>query len=385
MSRTFLRGADVVLPDRVAERHTVVLDRGVIADIVAGSAPVAAGDTSVDLDGHIIAPGFIDAHVHGVLGRDVLEGEGAVTAVSAALPRFGVTGFCPTSVACSATSLETFLGEVRRLQDDSGGGARVFGAHLESNFLNPGYRGAQPGEWLREPAVAPDILAVIDRHRMSIAIVTMAPEIDGGLGLVRDLTRHGIRVSIGHSAATYQEATAAFALGATRVTHLFNRMPPVTHRHPGLAGAALADASVVVELIVDGHHVHPAMLKMVVAAKGSHRVVAITDGTAGSGLPEGSRASLGGRTVLVGATATLEDGTLAGSVATMDRVFATLVADVNCTLVEAAAMCATTPAEDLGQRGFGRIAPGAAADLVVLTRALQVSETWIDGRRVFHN
>lgn len=385
MSRTFLRGADVIGPDRVAERHTIVLDGNRIADIVSGSPTGSTDDVAVDLDGRIIAPGFIDAHIHGVLGRDVLEGDGAVAAVSAALPRFGVTAFCPTSIACSAATLETFLLEVRRLEDGAGKGARVLGAHLESNFLNPEYRGAQPAEWLREPAVARDILDVIERHAGAIAIATVAPEIEGGLQLIRTLADLGIRVSLGHSAATFEDAERAFALGATRVTHLFNRMPPVTHRSPGLAGAALSNASVAVEVIADGHHVHAAVLKMVVVSKGPSRVIAITDGTAGSGLPEGSRARLGGRTVTVGATATLEDGTLAGSVATMDGVFARLVTDVNCTLVEAARMCATTPADDLGQPAIGRLAPGVIADFVVLTRDLRVTETWIDGRRVFHN
>jgi N-acetylglucosamine-6-phosphate deacetylase len=147
----------------------------------------------------------------------------------------------------------------------------------------------------------------------------------------------------------------------------------------------MANDKVIVELIADGHHVHPSVMKMVVVAKGARRVVAITDGTAGSGLPPGSRTTLGGRAVKVTHVATLEDGTLAGSVTTMDRAFAQLVLHVHCSLVEAAAMCSTTPARDLGRHDVGRIETGTVADLVVLTRDLRVSQTWIAGRRVFHN
>ena len=229
---------------------------------------------------------------------------------------------------------------------------------------------------------AREILDVIAHRRADIGIVTLAPELDGGLDLTRDLVRAGHIVSIGHTAATFDEACAAIAAGARQATHLFNRMTPMTHHDPGTAGAVLADDGVAVELICDGHHVHPAAMRVAIAAKGSSRVMAITDGTAGSGLPAGAHATLGGRRITVGDVARLDDGTSAGSVQTMDRVFACLVAKCGIDLVRAAEMCSTTPARELGLVGLGVIAKGAIADLTVLDGRLRVVQTFIGGKPV---
>jgi N-acetylglucosamine-6-phosphate deacetylase len=191
--------------------------------------------------------------------------------------------------------------------------------------------------------------------------------------------REGIRVSLGHSGATFEQGQAAIQAGARHATHLFNRMPAMTHREPGLAGAILASEDVAAELICDGHHVHPAVIRTAIAAKGVSRVMAITDGTAGSGLPEGARTTLGGRPITVSEVARLDDGTLAGSVATMDRVFACLVTQCGLDVREAAHLCATTPARELGLVGFGVLAAGGAADLTVINANYAPVQTWIGG------
>jgi N-acetylglucosamine-6-phosphate deacetylase len=385
--RIVIRGGDVVLPDRVAERHSVVIEDGRITAIVSDGRepPTTAGETVdvVDVAGTLVLPGFVDVHVHGAAGHDVLDGPGAVAAVAAVLPRFGVTAWCPTSVACSPESLDTFLTEVAGLRAAEGGGARVLGAHLESNFINPEFRGAQPAEWIRAPADGHNLLDVIRRHRAAVATVTMAPEIAGGAGLLTSLVADGFRVSLGHSAATVEEAEAAFSAGARGVTHLFNRMPPLAHRSPGLAGAALARDGVVVEVIGDGWHVHPSVMRTVWAAKGPGQVAAITDGTAGSGCPAGSRARIGGREVTVGEVARLDDGTVAGSVTTMTNVWVRWVNDVRVPLVDATRMCATTPAAEAGRPDLGRIVMGAPADLVAVDAGGQVRHTWVGGVEVF--
>jgi N-acetylglucosamine-6-phosphate deacetylase len=270
----------------------------------------------------------------------------------------------------------------------------VLPAHLESNFINPDYHGAQPLECLRRPAVrsagsaeqrsgfsAQDILDTIAHHRKSVGIVTLAPEIDGGLDLARDLVSAGHLVSIGHSGASYDEARQAIDAGVRHATHLFNRMSTMSHRAPGVPGAVLQSAQVVAELICDGFHVHPALMQVAIRAKGVEGIMAITDGTAGSGLPVGSRTTLGGRPIVVTSrSAELDDGTLAGSVLTMDAAFRTLVNEVGLTVVEAARLCATTPARQLGLTETGRIEAGAAADLVVLDRQLQVAQTYLAGQ-----
>lgn len=395
MPRTFLRGADLVLPDRIVSGGTLVVEGDRIVDVVERSVGGGDGDRTVDVSGRLIVPGFIDVHVHGVAGIDALDGAGSIAAIAAELPRYGVTAFCPTSVACAPDTLATFLTEVGSVRVRGAlAGARVLPTHLESNFINPEYRGAQPLRCLRD-VVGPtfrsaeggegafsarDVLNVIDRHRPDVAIVTMAPEIPGGMSLLRSFVAAGLRVSLGHSGASFEEAQEAIAAGASHATHLFNRMRAMSHRDPGLTGAVLASEDVAAELICDGHHVHPAVMQIAVAAKSPSRVMAITDGTAGAGLPPGSRARLGGESIVVGDDgARLADGTLAGSVLTMDRAFACLVSAAGVDLIHAAEMCSTTPARELGLTGLGRLTAGANADFVVLNRELRVLHTWIDG------
>jgi N-acetylglucosamine-6-phosphate deacetylase len=395
MSHTYLSGADLVLPDRVASGHTLVIEGDRIIDIASGPRTIAADEVRLDRAGHFVLPGLIDVHVHGAAGGDVLDGDGAVAALAKLMPRWGVTAFCPTTVACAPEALQTFLHEVARLRSGPRIGARVLPAHLESNFVNPEFRGAQPLACLRRPPIsstaapapkeftAHDVLGVIDRARPDVGIITMAPELEGGEALLRAFVAGGIVVSLGHSGATFEQAQAAIALGARQATHLFNRMSAMSHRDPGLAGAVLASEDVAAELICDGHHVHPAVMNVAIAAKGPSRVMAITDGTAGSGLAPGSRAKLGGATITVGDVARLDDGTTAGSVLTMDRALTTLVTQCGLDIVLAARMCATTPARELGLSRYGAIAAGAVADFVVLDSHLRVVETWIGGERAW--
>jgi len=392
---TVLSGASVILPDRVASGLSLIIEGDRIADLPSGPRPVGGGDRHVDVTGCFIAPGFIDVHVHGVLGFDVLDSADVVGRVARALPRWGVTAFCPTATAAPPEAIARLLSAVGALRETpTAGAARVLPAHLESSFINPEYRGAQPLACLRLPGAlvgragdpagaaftARDVVDAIDRHRSDVGIVTLAPELDGAVELIRAFAAAGIRVSLGHTGATFDEAQAAIAAGASHATHLFNRMRPMSHRDPGVAGAVLAHESVAVEVICDGVHVHPAMVRVVVAAKGTGRVMAITDATAGAGLPAGSRATLGGRPIVVSDAARLADGTLAGSVTTMDRAFAWLVTACGLDLVEAAAVCATTPARQMGLVGFGAITPGATADFVVLDQQLRVVSTWIGGQ-----
>ncbi len=203
-----------------------------------------------------------------------------------------------------------------------------------------------------------EILREIERGTPDIGIVTLAPELDGGTDLIAWLRARGLRVSLGHSGATYDEALAAIAAGAAHATHLFNRMTPLEHRRPGLVGAILQSEEVAAELICDGVHVHPALIRTAVAAKRPSRIMAITDGTAGAGLAVGSHTTLGEQTI-------------------------TVTENAGFSPVEAALMCSTTPARELGLVGHGMIAQDAVADLVVLDANFSVVQTYIAGRLVY--
>jgi N-acetylglucosamine-6-phosphate deacetylase len=405
-----LSGAELVLPDRILRPGTLTIDEGRIVDIRQGHRQVTS---AFAFQGHYIVPGFIDVHVHGVDGVDSLDAGDPIRSIAASLPRYGVTAFCPTTVACGPDALRRVLAQVRRARAEPGPrAARVLPAHLESNFINPEFSGAQPAACLRGPRRAidgwaaeraggagaagraggpggddfdaSDILSEIERGAPDVGTVTLAPELDGGLELIEWLTARGHRVSLGHSAATYDQALAAIAAGARQATHLFNRMPPLHHRAPGLVGAVLQTDEVAAELICDGVHVHPALVRAAIAAKRATRMLAITDGTAASGLPAGSQAMLGGQTITSrDSAAFLPDGTLAGSVLTMDGAFRALVERMGLSLVDAAMMCATTPARELALVGHGLLAVDAVADVVVLDTRLSVVQTYVGGHLVY--
>ncbi len=404
-----LADAEVVLPDRVLSPGWILIDAGRTVQVEAGR-PTDTQTRVVSLAGRRIVPGFVDVHVHGLLGHDVLEGPAGLASVACDLPRFGVTAFCPTAVACRPSDLRRLVDGVSAARARPAAGARILPVHFESNFINPEYRGAQPRTCLRlpptwssggqagsvigthrdpssdpdEPFEAADIVAEFERAIDAIGIVTLAPELPGALPLIRWLAERGVHASLGHSDASFEQGLAAIDAGAHRGTHLFNRMPPLHHRAPGLVGALLVSEQAVVEIIGDGFHLHPSVIQMVVETKRPSRTMAVTDGTAASGLPVGARTRLGSETIRVGAhAAELEDGTLAGSSTTMDRVFGLLVGTIGLSPVDAAWLCATTPAAGLGLDDMGSIEPGKHADLVILDPRGRVESTYIGGTLVF--
>jgi N-acetylglucosamine-6-phosphate deacetylase len=242
MTTTRFSGATIVLPDRLLTPGHLVIENGRIVDLSHRE-----GRGGRDLHGHYIVPGFIDVHVHGVQGIDSLDGGDAVARIAGRLPRFGVTAFCPTSVACTPADLRELLRAIRTAREVAEPtSARVLPAHMESNFINPEFKGAQPLACIRGPRETregdfsgQEILDEIAVSRPDVGIVTLAPEVDGVLELIPELVRHGHRVSIGHSGANYEQARAGIAAGARHATHLFNRMTPLNHREPGMVGAVL--------------------------------------------------------------------------------------------------------------------------------------------------
>jgi N-acetylglucosamine-6-phosphate deacetylase len=333
----------------------------------------------LDGTGLYLVPGFIDLQLNGAIGLDFTTEPRGIWPVAAHLPRYGVTSFLPTIITAP---LATSATAIRQIQQPPAGfrGATPLGLHLEGPFLHPAKKGAHNSNYLQLPTET----AVADwSPENGVRLVTLAPELFGALDVVQILAERGIVVSVGHSTATFAQASAGIAAGICYGTHLFNAMPPLHHREPGLAGALLADESVTLGLIVDGQHVHPELVKLVWRMVGNGRLNLVTDAMAALGMPPG-RYPLGDFEVTVdGTTARLPDDTLAGSILAMDTAVRNLISFTGCTLAEALPTVTSTPANLLNLPHKGRIAPHCDADLLLLTPDLQVHTTFIAGKIVY--
>ena len=296
----------------------------------------------------------------------------------------GCTAFLPTFITAPVQRLATALGLVAEyLPVGRWRGARVLGVHLEGPFISPRRRGAHNPDWIvpPSPAALDELLAA---GAGLVRVVTLAPEVDGGLAAVSQLAGAGVLVSVGHSNATAAQVAAAAAAGARMVTHLFNAQPAIRSREPGVPGQALADPRLTSGLIMDTHHVSPANCTLAFAAAPG-RIVLVTDAAACAGMPPGEYL-LGGEPITLppgdGVPPRRADGGLAGSALRIDRAVANMVG-AGAELTGAVAAASRVPADLIGRPDLGRIAPGAAADLVWLDDDLRAAATWIDGERVY--
>lgn len=325
--------------------------------------------------GDYILPGFIDLHVHGGGGRDVMEGGDAVHTIARMHARHGTTSLLATTMTAPLDELETALGAIGvASRQRKPGHARVLGVHLEGPYINPGKLGAQPDFAIEATLEQVDWLASFAPLRL----ITIAPEIDGHLELVRTLTAGGMPVQIGHTLGTYEDGVAALRNGAAGFTHLFNAMSGFHHRDPGMAGAALAHAEYA-ELIPDLLHVHPGAIHA--ALRAIPRLYCVTDSTAAAGMPDGDY-TLGRQTVHKCAGGVrLADGTLAGSTLTMDQAMRNLIA-LGLDIAEASLRTSTYPADYLGIRERGRLQPGCFADILVFDRRFNLKEVYVEGEKI---
>jgi N-acetylglucosamine-6-phosphate deacetylase len=368
--------------------RSIVSGRLVLHDrVVAGRIAVIDGRIdSVEEDardrepqGPYIAPGFIDLHVHGWGGHDAMGPADQLNGMARALLRHGVTSFLPTAVTSPLPVLATFAETVRgwmpAAPDD---GAAPLGFNLEGPFIADARRGVHNPAWIRDPAdtAMPEIESLLDGLRLA----TVAPERPGAIELIGWLTGRGVRVSLGHSAATLVQAGAGYGAGAVTTTHLFNAMTGVDHHSPGLAVAALTGDDVYVELIADGHHVDRAVWPIITRTKSQDRLLLVSDAIALAGTGDG-RMTIGGVEIEVrGDRCTMVvGGGLAGSVIALDRAVQNLVAS-GLSLPYAAAAASANPAALLGLTDRGRIAAGQLADLVELDERLTVRRVMRAGR-----
>ncbi|MHB1936379.1 MAG: N-acetylglucosamine-6-phosphate deacetylase [Acidobacteriaceae bacterium] len=387
---TVLTAAKLLTPLTEIEAPQVTIEDGCITSIESrGALALPDGAEHLDFPDATLVPGYFDVHIHGAMGHNTMEGTGeAFDAIGKFLLGRGVAAYLPTTVTApidmTLRALEGMARQIERADKASGEsvhlhGAKALGIHLEGPFLSHSKRGVQPAEYLQEPSI--DLLRRFwEAARGHVVLMTVAPELPGAIPLIQEAVRLGIRVSLGHSNATTPEAEAGVAAGAVSATHTFNAMRPLDHREPGLLGVVLDEADLYAELICDGIHVDPLLVRLFHKAKTPDRGILVTDAIAATGMPDGVY-KLGTMDVTVANGKCMFEGKLAGSVLTMDRAVRNFVKFTRASYGVAAHYASANPARMTGfAETHGELAPGRNADITVLSPAGEVRGAFLNGQ-----
>jgi N-acetylglucosamine-6-phosphate deacetylase len=379
-ARLLVSGARVLTPGGEWPRGWIAVEGRRIAAMGQGEPPPGTG-TGADLlaaDGLVAMPGFIDLHAHGAVGVDVMDADpDGLRRMARFLAGHGVTAWLAATMTATAPDTERALEAVRAAAGPVEGGATILGAYLEGPYLNPERAGAQDAALIR-PADRAEAARLLDHGVARVLVV--APEVEQNRWLVTEAAARGVTVSAGHTDATYDQALQAVADGVGHVTHAFNAMRPLGHREPGMLGAALVVPELRCELVADNVHVHPAAMRLLALAKGPGGVVLVSDSMRATGLPEGAY-TVGGRPAFsMDGAIRLADGTLAGSLLTLDRALHNLQAATGRPLAELWPAASRNAAQAIGvDEAKGTLEPGKDADLVLLDPALRVVVTVAEG------
>jgi N-acetylglucosamine-6-phosphate deacetylase len=383
--------ARLILPDGIRDGLEIVVEKGKIAEIrppmptLRQTGERVRGDEIIDLNGNYLAPGFIDLHVHGALGRDAME---ASAEAFRSICDYHASGGTTSLLLTTATApLNEIVKVLQAIRDFRSAIRAIAGVHVEGPFISKAKAGAQRAEFIQDPS--PVGVRQLLEYAEVLKRVTLAPELPGALEAIEDFRAHGISVSGGHSDAWDEDTRAAFDRGMRSVTHTFNCMSSArrrgVYRGAGLLEFALSEPEISCELIADSYHVSLTLMKMLYRAKGPQGICLVTDATAGAGLPEGSQFALFGKNCIVenGICLLADHSALAGSAARMIDLVRVMVRDVNVPLNEAIAMAAENPARAIGLETKGRLVVGTDADLVVLSPLLDVVRTFRCGEVVW--
>lgn len=389
MTATILQAARALTPLEEIRDAAVVFEDGRITSIAPrAEIVVPAGSREVSARDATLVPGFVDVHVHGAGGYDVMSStEESLSTIASTVARHGTTSLVATTVTAPPDETRRCLEDISRYilnptNRSADATAEILGIHLEGPFISPARRGVHPAGAIAKPSVA-----LLDRYLEAAAgtakILTLAPEIPGALELVERGYATGLVVALGHTDATYEQAHAAIFRGARHAVHVFNAMRPFSHRETGVLGAILVDSSVTAEIIADGVHVDDPAIKLLLAAKGTDLVVLVSDGTAATGMRDGCyRLGTFDVTVSDGVCRNRE-GKLAGSTLTLDRAVQHMVR-LGVPLIEAIRMATYNPARRIGlEKKKGILAQGADADIVLLTPELKIANVFVRGNPIF--
>jgi N-acetylglucosamine-6-phosphate deacetylase len=379
-----ITNARIVLEDGVRD-GCVFLRGSDFAAVHIGACHVPDGAEVVEAGGRYLAHGFIDIHVHGGGGFDLMSADARqVRGYARWVTRFGVTSFLVSTSGRDQADIARRVRAITPALAASSGGARALGVHLEGPFINPARKGAFPPAWLRAPNAAEyrELVAASGGH---VRQMTLAPELPGADALIDAVVASNAVAAMGHTDATYEQAMRAFDRGVSHVTHCFNAMRPFGHRDPGCIGAIIESDNVTAELICDGAHVDYAAARLLLRAKRARNIVLVTDGMPLAGTDDGEAEWEGQRIRVDGGKAVrVADNTIIGGVITLDHAVRNAVEHLGAPLHTAVAMASANPARVIRRDDiFGAIAPGRSADFVLLDDALRVTETWVAGERVW--
>jgi N-acetylglucosamine-6-phosphate deacetylase len=381
MLRTIITGGTILTPYQRLSGHSLIFERDKIIDILPDLSPIEeVGGKVFDASGLWVTPGLIDIHTHGADGYDTMDATPeALQGYSQFLAQQGVTSFLPTTVAASKEDIQSAIDTVAQMIA-SVDGARLLGIHLEGPYLNAAHKGAQPQEQLRKaqkaeyhPWITHDL----------VKLFTVAPEIEGVMDLISEGQDHGVEFAVGHSGASYEVMQDAVNRGLRQATHTFNGMLGLHHRRPGTVGSVLTEERIYAQVIADGVHLHPAIVKLIIKAKGVERTILISDSIRATGLKDGEY-TLGEQAIYVNeGIARISSGSLAGSTLTMDTAVRNTMKFTSLSFPEVLPMATSVPSKAMGlDDQIGILKPGARADIVCFNAMLNIRKVFIGGELV---
>ena len=379
--KTFITGGKIILSDTRIEQKTLVIENQKISEIIANLPKPSDSDKVVNAQGKWVLPGLIDIHVHGACGLDMMDcSTDAIHTLGHYFAAHGVTSYLPTTWSASPELMLKATENVANCPQTENG-ARHLGVHIEGPYLSVKHRGAQLKDLIRKPDPI-EYQKWLDTG--VVKLITIAPENEGALEFIDLAVKQGVEFSIGHSGASYEQVIEAADHGVKQATHLYNGMLGLHHRNPGTVGAILTDDRIFAQIIADGVHVHPAMIKLAVRAKGISRIILITDSIRGTGLPDGDYDYYEQKFTVTNRIACTPEGRLSGSTLTLDQALRNMIKFTGMPLNEVLPMATSVPAEAMGWSGqLGALKPGADADVIILNDDLIVEKTFVLGKEVF--